>query len=171
VIFLKFRLVTFKPSPTNENIAEYSLKKDNVKLILRYPRYVHLIQTKFGHESAAVVEEMLRAGYQTAAQTIVKSAANSDNKDIKNALQEQREKFANLVKTHYLCRCPSAAKATGAEGVKNLFVPVMAVNEDDLQFFMPEINVKDLISLQEGKPTTASDDGRFFLFFLLFETK
>lgn len=37
-ILLKFHLAKFVPS-TNENFAEYSINRENVLLILRFPRY------------------------------------------------------------------------------------------------------------------------------------
>jgi hypothetical protein len=49
---------------------------------------------------------LLQSGNQTASQNIKRSTANSDNKDVKATLQEQREKFISLVKAEYLIRGP-----------------------------------------------------------------
>jgi RNA polymerase III subunit RPC82 len=56
------------------------------------------------------VSELLQSGNQTASQNIKGSAADSDNKDVKAALQlqEQCKKFTSLVKAEYLICGPVA---------------------------------------------------------------
>jgi hypothetical protein len=44
---------------------------------------------KIDLSSSKIVSELLQSGNQTASQNIKRSTANSDNKDVKAALQEQ----------------------------------------------------------------------------------
>lgn len=144
-ILLKFRLISFKPTTYNENVAEYSLITERVLFLLRYSRYVALIQTKFGHTSALLTEELLRSGTQIASQIIIKALANVENKEEKENMIEFRDRFHDLVKSNYFIRAPSStATPTSAA------VPKFSIDQMDL-FSCPDIEIQDLIDLKKAK--------------------
>ncbi|XP_050100950.1 DNA-directed RNA polymerase III subunit RPC3 [Anopheles aquasalis] len=147
-ILLKFRLATFVLNKAQTGY-EYELLHDRVLMILRYPRYVHLIQTKYGHESAALMEELIRAGSQTASYIILKSYANIDAKD-RNTLGMLREKFGALAQDRYIIRAPNLKSRDGE-------LTELAYDDANL-FCVPELELRDLNELHEGKGTRVPPD-------------
>lgn len=155
-ILVQYRLVTFKPG-SNESLCEYWLMHDKVLLMLRYPRYVHLIQKKFGHTGALLVEELLKSGVENASDAIVRAVINSEYKD-KSYLQEFRDAFAELVSSCYLIR--SAIPTNDSDA--SCPIPLLQLHPGDA-FVMPEITVKELISLFDDSKTVSSDKDIYWL--------
>ncbi|XP_052867871.1 DNA-directed RNA polymerase III subunit RPC3 [Anopheles cruzii] len=148
-ILLKFGLVTFRLNAAQTGY-EYQLDHDRVLMILRYPRYVHLIQTKFGHESAALLEELLRSGSQTASYIILKSLANIDATG-RNTVSVLREKFGTLVSERYIIRAPDLKPRDGE-------LTELAYDDANL-FAMPQLELRELNDLHERKTTKVPDEG------------
>lgn len=164
-MLIKFRLASFRPSKINETVAEYSLLSDNVLLILRYPRYVCHVQSKFGHVAALIIEELLRAGSDTASNLILKSASNSEEKD-KKVLVEHRDKLLELIDKNYLvrsevCKVQTVNPAETIPIVNSSQVPSLMKDLGTL-YLHPEIDVKQLISAFEGQPFQKYKDASVF---------
>ncbi|XP_058812197.1 DNA-directed RNA polymerase III subunit RPC3 [Topomyia yanbarensis] len=154
-VLLKFGLARHQPNKAS-TATEYILDYERILMVLRYPRYVHLIQTKYGPESALLTEELLRSGYQTASYIILKATAISDVKD-KNTITTLRQKFSDLVGMNYFIRAP---EPKAIEQNKEL---LMLDYEDSKLFQMPELDLRQLLNLQEGKTTKAPDEGIHWL--------
>ncbi|XP_055640184.1 DNA-directed RNA polymerase III subunit RPC3 [Toxorhynchites rutilus septentrionalis] len=154
-ILLKFGLVRYQPNKALTG-TEYILDYEKILMVLRYPRYVHLIQTKYGPESAILTEELLRAGYQTASYIILKATAASDEKD-KGTITKLREKFNDLVTKNYFIRAPSPKPVE-----QSAELMILDYEEQNL-FQMPELDLKKLLDLQENKINKAPDEGIYWL--------
>ncbi|XP_058128775.1 DNA-directed RNA polymerase III subunit RPC3 [Anopheles ziemanni] len=149
-ILLKFGLAVFNPNKAQTGY-EYRLNHDRVVMILRYPRYMHLIQTKFDHESAVLMEELLRCGSQSASYIIVKSMSNVDTKN-RNTLSLLRDKFTILAQEHYIIRAPEPkACAENAELMELCY-------DNSNPFAMPELDLRILTDLHEGKAGVKAPD-------------
>lgn len=149
---IKFRLARYRPSPHKESVAEYGLNPDNVLLVLRFSRYMCHIQSKFGHEAALIVEELLRSGMDTASNLIQRSVANSEEKD-KKVILKHRDKIVELIEKCYLIRAP-IPQPFEAETDD---VPVLVVDVPSL-FLPPDIDVKRLLSSVEGQQFEQTSD-------------
>ncbi|KAL9694172.1 hypothetical protein quinque_013457 [Culex quinquefasciatus] len=154
-ILLKFSLARHQPNKAG-TATEYILEYEKVLMILRYPRYVHLIQTKYGHESAILTEELLRAGCQTASCVILKATAISDAKG-KDTITKFREKFSDLVAKNFFIRAPEPKPV-------DQNTDLLALEYEDPKLFqMPELDLRKLLDLQEKKTTKAPDEGIHWL--------
>lgn len=137
-------------------MAEYALIPENVLLILRYPRYMCHIQSKFGHEAALITEELLRSGMDTASNLIQRSVANSEEKD-KTVIIKHRDKLVELIEKCYLIRSatPQPFESDSTD------VPVLVLDVASL-FLPPDIDVKQLISSIEGQPFKQINDSHIY---------
>ncbi|EAA08103.3 DNA-directed RNA polymerase III subunit RPC3 [Anopheles merus] len=149
-ILIKFNMVGFSLNKARTGY-EYRLHYDRIVMVLRYPRYVHLIQTKFGHESAVLMEELLRSGTQCASYIIVKSMSNVDGKD-NNTLALLRDKFADLAQENYITRAPEPKPSDGGADLMEL------CHDIPNPFLMPELDLRVLKELHEGKPVKVPDE-------------
>lgn len=149
---VKFRLAKFRPSKHKETVAEYGLIPENILLVLRYSRYMCHIQSKFGHEAALIIEEVLRSGMDTASNLIQRSVANREEKDNKLILKH-RDRIVELIEKCYLIRAPAPQPFENESGD----VPVLVTDVPTL-FLPPEIDVKKLISSIEGQKFSDASD-------------
>ncbi|KAJ6639936.1 DNA-directed RNA polymerase III subunit RPC3, partial [Pseudolycoriella hygida] len=152
-VLIKFRLVKFE-DVNNDNFAEYSLNRDSVLLILRYPRYVHLIQTKFGMVAAGLVEELLRSGSQTASKLI----AHCFDSKTKTSLTEHRDSFNELCQSMYLFRAPSVAN----KEQENAAVPKLQIDEHNL-FATVDLDLNEITRLKEDETVVTKDRDVFWM--------
>lgn len=151
-ILLKFRLARFQPSK-NELYPEYSLIRENVLLILRYPRYVHQVNTKMknGEAAASIVEELLRSGSQTATRLLAKVC------DDKTQFSLFEDTFRDLCQSNYIFRAPmlSAKEAADAD---TAVVPRFVVDETFL-YAAPTLSAVEWDKLRKDESFESSDKG------------
>ncbi|XP_037027606.1 DNA-directed RNA polymerase III subunit RPC3 [Bradysia coprophila] len=152
-ILIKFRLVKFDAS-ANESFAEYSLNRDSILLILRFPRYVHLIQTKFGMVAAALVEELLRSGSQTASKLI----AHCFDSKTKTSLTEHRDAFNELCQSMYVFRAPVVAN----KEQENVGVPRLQIDEHNL-FATVDLDLNEITKLKEDSTVVTKDKDVYWM--------
>ncbi|XP_013171759.1 PREDICTED: DNA-directed RNA polymerase III subunit RPC3 isoform X1 [Papilio xuthus] len=108
---VKFDLVSFEPS-FNEVVADYKLNPDNVLLLIRYPRYLLQIKTKFGSEAEILVEELLQQASCTASFLLVTVAAKyKDDKKKNITLVKLRDVFISIATARYIQQAPVADKS------------------------------------------------------------
>lgn len=100
---VQHRLVNFRVFERNENIAEYSIDTSKILLLLRYPRYVHFTQKKFGNPSALLIEQLLKSGMDTAESTVIRAYHMSENKS-DQVLKELRDAFVDMYKNDFIMR-------------------------------------------------------------------
>lgn len=111
--------------------------------MLRYPKYIKLIKTKFGEEAEILVEEVLLKGCATASELILKTASRlKDNKDASITLRHIKDKFACLVNARYLKR------RDNIQGV--------SLKEADL-YAVPAIDLKQLYLVHTGAQENITD--------------
>lgn len=118
-------------------------------------RYVHLIQKKYDHTGALLVEELLKSGVEKASDAIIKAVANSEFKD-KSYLKEFRDCFAQMVSAHFLIRAPSPSAEP---------VPSLQITQSNV-FDMQELSLKELHKLYDDNKEVPSDNGKIQLNFL-----
>ncbi|XP_014089846.3 DNA-directed RNA polymerase III subunit RPC3 [Bactrocera oleae] len=153
-VLIKYQLVVFIPCESNPFLAEYSLKREEIFNILRYPGYVQLIHTKYGAVGAAIAEELLHGGPQTATNVLLKCIASSE---VKEKVDTYRDNFLTMVSDNYLIRLPQLI--TGEEDT----IPKFQI--DAYQYFVPpDINLHFIAQVQAGKENVekAADAGIFW---------
>lgn len=153
-ILIKFRLATFAPSVSGM-VPEYSLNRDAINYILRYPRYVHFTQTKYGDNGSEMVQELVRSGCLSASSVIIK-CLNYDNR-VKPELY--RDVFNSMVQDNYLIRLP-VPKAKDDETVVEV-CPTLSI-EDYEVFLPPEVDLLELLNVQSGNIPHCKDHEIFW---------
>ncbi|EZA46881.1 hypothetical protein DMN91_004693 [Ooceraea biroi] len=117
-VLIKYGYVTCQQIEEDDTI-EYSLDHDKIIMILRYPRYMFFTKTYCGDEGEIMLEEILKHGYLTASEVIIKTykrvekASNKSDEDV--SLPNLKDAFELLVKNQFLMRSVSfdtAAKET-----------------------------------------------------------
>ncbi|PNF18354.1 DNA-directed RNA polymerase III subunit RPC3 [Cryptotermes secundus] len=153
-IMIQYGFVTFAEGQFPDK-AEYTLLADKVILLLRYPRYLLLMKTQYGDEAEMLVEEILRRGQDTASSVIIRAATRLKEslKVEKVCLVTLHDKFSVLVNKQFLMRCPSPDEEKG--------VPVLTIKEK-LLYLPPELNLKGLADIEEGKPGDPGDGGIYW---------
>ncbi|XP_055699235.1 DNA-directed RNA polymerase III subunit RPC3 isoform X2 [Phlebotomus papatasi] len=111
------------------------------------------MQSKYGHTTALLVEELLRTGCETATYLISKSVLNSESRE-RNTVIEHRDKFIELIQGNFFIRA--------ILGEHNDELAEAVRNDPTLLFQKPEIDAHELISLQEGKTLVTTKDAGFY---------
>lgn len=127
----------------------YTLQTGNVLLMLRYPKYIKLIKTKFGEEAEILVEELLLKGSATASELILKTASRlKDNSDTSITLRHTKDKFDCLLNARYL--------------QKRSTVPLPKDAENNL-FALPNIDLKQLHQAHSGSQVAIEDSNGYWV--------
>ncbi|XP_023226320.1 DNA-directed RNA polymerase III subunit RPC3-like [Centruroides sculpturatus] len=134
-----------------KGFVEYTVKLENILLIHRYPRYIYCAKTFYGDIGELLIEEILNNGMMTMEVVIQKvserlAEATGDGKaDI--PISSVKEKFNNLVQSHFIKRCPMT------EWEENSLVPSMYLQEHEM-FRICELEIYALneASDDEGLP-------------------
>lgn len=153
-ILIKFRLVTFSPSVSGM-VVEYALNRNAITYILRYPRYVHLAQSKYGENGSSIVEELLRSGCLPASTVIIKCLNNYDR--VKP--EEYRDVFNSMVTDNYIIRLP-VPKSIDEERT-NEVCPTLSIEDYEL-FQPPEVDLLELMNVQSGNIPYCRDHNIFW---------
>ncbi|XP_049835779.1 DNA-directed RNA polymerase III subunit RPC3-like isoform X1 [Schistocerca gregaria] len=155
-ILIQYGFVTFSSSQV-ASVAEYTVKPEKIILLLRYPRYLLLIKTRFGDEAEMIVEETLRVGQDTASSIIIKAATRLKETlkagDGNLNLVTLRDKFFLLISKQFLMRCPSVSEEAD--------IPALKVKEREL-YLPPELNMKALSNMEKQIQDKPGDDGIYW---------
>lgn len=149
-ILIKYNLVTYKPN-RNSNVANYELVNENVLLMLRYPKYIHMIKIAFGHEAEIMLEEILQRGYMTASDVIIKVSSKLEAEGKPVSLPVLRDHFNAMVVAKYLRRVPKC----------NEEKPEPILNEKET-FSLPTIDIPQLASALKGNSEVHPDAGIYW---------
>ncbi|CAL7945226.1 unnamed protein product [Xylocopa violacea] len=89
-----------------ERGVEYSLVYERIIMILRYPRYMFFVKTVCGDEAEMMLEEVLKNGYITASEVIIKTYKRIEQSpsDLQPSIPVLKDKFELLVKNQFLMR-------------------------------------------------------------------
>ncbi|EDW59179.1 DNA-directed RNA polymerase III subunit RPC3 [Drosophila virilis] len=145
-VLIKFRLVNFEPSKNNPFLPEYSLRREDVICLLRYSRYIHLVQTKYGNVGASIAEELLNAGSETATGLLLKCLSDGENKA--ESAETYRDTFIKMIADHYIIKIPELMTDNESEDA----VPRFQTNECDF-FVPPNIDLHLLAQIRKGEAT------------------
>lgn len=168
-ILLKYQLATCEPARSGGPFTEYVLQRDRVLLVLRYARYVHLIQSrpKTGEAGAALVEELLRSGGQPATRLLARCC------DEKGKYTVFESAFLELVQSNYVYRAPQLVETGGggeAAGVVGMLVPKFVVDQN-LLYVAPKLSAVEWDKLRKDEAYQPSDKGKWFTCNILFITQ
>ncbi|XP_037955967.1 DNA-directed RNA polymerase III subunit RPC3-like [Teleopsis dalmanni] len=155
-VLIKFNIASFNASNLYPHLPEYSLKRQEILFILRYARYAHLAHTKYGNIGAAIAEEILHAGSETATNILIKCVTAPDNKD---KIETYRDVLLTMIKDNYLIKMPMLKEPTNSADV----VPQLHVEVYDL-YNPPVIDLISIAKIQAGsvKPQEAKDYGIYW---------
>lgn len=156
-ILLKFHLATCQPAKSGL-FTEYVLQRENVLLVLRYPRYVHLVQTKpkNGEAGAALVEELLRSGSQPAVRLLARCC------DDKAKYAEFEAAFLELVQSNYVFRAPQLLESGGSSDAavgSSALVPKFIV-DPNLLYLAPKLSAVEWDKVRRDESYQTSDKGK-----------
>lgn len=144
---IRFRLVKFVPG-TNANVVEYSIKTDQVYLLVRYAKYVQYIRDKCGELPGLLINELQRVGSDIATNLIIRCTETENGH---NKLSELRTEFINLVQLNYVVRAPAVIKHNEPN-------PIPEFNIDEHSFFMePEIDLPTLVRVKNREAVDPTD--------------
>ncbi|KAH8294982.1 hypothetical protein KR018_004877 [Drosophila ironensis] len=144
-VLVKYRLVDFRASQQNPFIAEYALLREDVLCLLRYPRYVHLVQTKYGNVGASIAEELISSGSDTATGILVKCLADPDCSD---SAESFRNTFLQMLTDHYIIKKPELLLTDDQDDN----VPKFESNECDY-YRHPNIDLQLVAKIQRDEAT------------------
>ncbi|KAL0829722.1 hypothetical protein ABMA28_003218 [Loxostege sticticalis] len=146
---LKFDLASFEPS-ANEVIADYKLIPENVLLLIRYPRYLLQMKSKFGSEAELLVEELLQQATCTATELVVTLAIKyKDDKEKNINIVKLKDVFISLATAGYIQQAPVAEIKEGSE-IPTL-VPVATI--------VPDLDARQLMQvMNSGNLAEANDN-------------
>jgi len=148
-ILVQHNFIEFEPNENNPNIAEYSVIRENIYCLLRYPKYLFMMKNLFGDEAEVLLEELLNQGQDSASNLIFRSVQR-----LREVLEEDQvssvsplllyEKLQNLALKKYIIRLPQLVDGNSKK------IPTL-VAEENLQFVCPTLDL-GLISqrLQEN---------------------
>ncbi|VVD02324.1 unnamed protein product [Leptidea sinapis] len=123
---LKFDLAVFEATGV---AITYKLVPDNVLLLIRYPRYLLQIKSKYGSEAELIVEELLQKANSTATQLLVTIANKyKDDKEKNINIVQLKDTFISLATAGYIQQSPVAEIKEGSE-IPTL-VPVATIVPD-----------------------------------------
>ncbi|EGI65510.1 PREDICTED: DNA-directed RNA polymerase III subunit RPC3 [Acromyrmex echinatior] len=110
-VLIKFGFVTYHKNEDNLHV-EYTIHQNKIIMILRYPRYILFAKTYCGDEGEIMFEEVLKNGYITASEVIIKTykrieQAPSNSTDEPPSISDLKNVFELLVKNQFLMNCTS----------------------------------------------------------------
>ncbi|KAH8417685.1 hypothetical protein KR222_004422 [Zaprionus bogoriensis] len=148
-VLIKYRLVTFEASKNNPFLAEYALRREDVICLLRYSRYIHLVQTKYGNVGASIAEELLNSGAETATGVLLKCLSDGENKA--ESAESYRSTFIQMISHHYIIKARELLLGDDQDDT----VPKFLTNETDF-FVPPNIDLQVLAKIRKGESTLAN---------------
>ncbi|OXU26186.1 hypothetical protein TSAR_007003 [Trichomalopsis sarcophagae] len=147
-VLIKFGIVFYEQT---ERGLIYNLDTDKIITILRYPRYMYFVENCCGNEAEMMLEEVLKNGYDTASQIIVKTYKKLEQfpPERRSSVPVLKDKFELLVKNQFLMR--------------SLCSDILSdVPTDKPDFSMPSLNIKALTRLTQGNETEPAGDSNIY---------
>ncbi|KAL5005361.1 hypothetical protein ScPMuIL_018817 [Solemya velum] len=148
-------LVRFEQN--KKGFLEYHINVSTILWQLRYPRYIYCAKTLYGDAAELLVEELLQKGQST-----LERSAEAVTRKLNEALESAghslitsaivKEKFASMVKTHFLRRCLDA-KRDDEEKVISLCSPP----DEEQLYQLPPMEVDGEVSKKRKRSLESSD--------------
>lgn len=107
---------------------------------------------------AAIAEELLHSGSQTASSTLLKCMANTE---ITEKLETIRDTFVQMIRDNYLIKLPMLVVTESADSAE--IVPKLHIEDYDL-FNPPDIDLSMLAKIHAAtmQPTQLRDSGKLY---------
>ncbi|CAB3241504.1 unnamed protein product [Arctia plantaginis] len=146
---LKYDIAAFEPS-VNQLIAEYKLVPENVLLLIRYPRYLLQVKSKYGSEAELLIEELLQQATCTATVLLVTIATKyKDDKEKNITIMSLKDMFISLATAGYIQQAPVAELKEGSE-IPTL-VPVATIVPDlDTRILLQVMNAGNFNDVKDN---------------------
>ncbi|CAH2088053.1 unnamed protein product [Euphydryas editha] len=142
---LKFDLATFEAEVT----VEYKLNPENVLLLIRYPRYLLQMKSKYGSEAEMIVEELLQQASCTATVLLVTIMKKyKDDKEKNLNMVNLKDTFISLATAGYIQQAPVAELKDGSE-IPTL-VPVATI--------VPDLDARELLQAMSSNLADCKDN-------------
>ncbi|KAG6796980.1 DNA-directed RNA polymerase III subunit RPC3 [Apis mellifera caucasica] len=111
-VLIKHGLVKYRQT---EKGIEYILIYERVLNILRYPKYMFFVKTNCGNEAEMMLEQVLKNGYITASEVIIKTYKRMEQSpsSIQPSIPVLKEKFELLIKYQFLMRSTNKNEEEG----------------------------------------------------------
>lgn len=152
-VLIKFRLVKFAPSSNGGASVEYSIKSDKVYLLVRYPKYVQYIRSKYGELAGLLINELLRVGSDIASNLIIRCSTSEIAHD---KIVQLKDEFLHLIQLKYLMRAPVLVTPSANEPGQATLVPEFDIEEHTF-FTEPQIDLQELVRRKNGESIEPSD--------------
>ncbi|XP_003703384.3 RNA polymerase III subunit C [Megachile rotundata] len=143
-VLIKYGIVTHH---RNEKGVEYSLNYEKILMILRYPRYMFFVKTVCGDESEMMLEEVLKCGYITASDLIIKTYKKIEQSpsELQASVPVLKDKFDLLIKDQFLIRSLYTESVEEAAPIKP-------------DFMIPDLNLTAITKKIGGANADCGDD-------------
>ncbi|CAK9804650.1 DNA-directed RNA polymerase III subunit RPC3 [Anthophora plagiata] len=143
-VLIKYDFVTHRQT---ERGIEYFLNYKKVLMILRYSRYIFFVKTVCGDESEMMLEEVLKHGYLTASDLIMRTYKKIEQSpsDLQPSVSVLKDKFELLVKNQFLMR--SLYTETTEEKVS-----------EKPDFSLPDLNIAAISKRIQGESGDPGDN-------------
>ncbi|KAH0945295.1 hypothetical protein HN011_001858 [Eciton burchellii] len=144
-VLIKYGFVTYQQT---EDVIEYTIDHNKVFMILRYPRYMFFAKTYCGDEAEILLEEVLKHGYITATEVIIKTfkritqTSSKFTKEI--SIPNVKDAFELLVKNQFLMR--------------NLSFETMTKETEKPDYNMPALDLRAIQNIMEGQKADPGDN-------------
>ncbi|CAF4952069.1 unnamed protein product [Pieris macdunnoughi] len=130
---MKFDLAIFEATGPH---VDYKLLPDNVLLLIRYPRYLLQMKSKYGTEAELIIEELLQQATCSATLLLVTIANKyKDDKDKNLTIVTLKDTFISLATAAYIQQAPVAEMKEGSE-IPNLVQVATIVPDLDTRALM-----------------------------------
>ncbi|XP_066603137.1 DNA-directed RNA polymerase III subunit RPC3 isoform X2 [Prorops nasuta] len=147
-VLIKYGFVTYAKG---ERFVEYTVLPEKIVLIVCYPRYMFFVKTICGDESEMMLEEVLKNGYITASEIIIKvyKKVEQTTEQENSTVPILKEKFELLVKNQFLVRY-MGTNESGDFGM------------DKPDFTLPNLDVGVITDILEGNNKQAGDSNVYW---------
>ncbi|XP_072759194.1 DNA-directed RNA polymerase III subunit RPC3 isoform X1 [Anoplolepis gracilipes] len=143
-VLIKYGFVTYQH---DEKGVQYVLNCEKIFMLLRYPRYILFAKTYCGDEGEIMFEEVLKHGYITASEVIIKTYKRIEETPSKCTEQlsipNLKNIFESLVKNQFLMHSTSFNKTE---------------NTEKPNYNLPNLDLTAISNMLQGQTVNPGDD-------------
>ncbi|XP_011694091.1 PREDICTED: DNA-directed RNA polymerase III subunit RPC3 [Wasmannia auropunctata] len=146
-VLIKYGFVTYHKKENTEENTEYTLHQSKIIMIFRYPRYMLFAKTYCGDEGEIMLEEVLKQGFITASEVIMKTYKRIEYAPSKStqppSIPNLKDVFELLVKNQFLMR--------------NTSFETMAEDSKKPNYNLPNLDLPAISNALQGKNAELTD--------------
>ncbi|XP_020279904.1 DNA-directed RNA polymerase III subunit RPC3 [Pseudomyrmex gracilis] len=144
-VLVKHGFVTYHQD--EDNNIEYTIEQNKIIMLLRYPRFIFFVKTCCGDEAEVMIEEVLKHGYITASDVIIKTYKRIEQTPSKSAevpsISQLKDIFELLLKNRFLMR--------------SLSFDTKLQENDKPNYVLPNIDVRAIASKLQNQAADLPD--------------